>query len=396
MSHTTQCPACQTKFKVTDAHLALAGGMVRCGRCNHVFHAPSHFEALSAEEPEQIELPPPAAAPVTPTAAPGPLEEDDFELELPDFQPEAAAEPERPAAPASPPAPEETPVFRDEDLALPDYDVLRQQAAPAAPAPAASSIAPDFRTAALDAEQQGGRQQLAEFEQALAAALRPHKAPEAAVEAAASNPFADAPAVSPSPAVPPVWAEEREAFEEVATDAQQAPAEEQLADAQRSGRPWWQNVLLTLLALLLLTLLLAQFLFVNRTRAAAELPELRPLLEAACAPLGCSVPLPGDRQLIRTEWSELSFIPGHDKLIQLNATLKNLATYPQKYPVLELTLKNGNDQVMVRKVLLPQQYLKAQDFKLGQFNANSEVKLQLRMEVTEGKAQGYSLDFYYP
>ncbi|WP_339936580.1 MJ0042-type zinc finger domain-containing protein [Undibacterium luofuense] len=45
MSYTTQCPSCQTKFKVSDAHLALAGGMVRCGRCSHVFHAPSHFDA---------------------------------------------------------------------------------------------------------------------------------------------------------------------------------------------------------------------------------------------------------------------------------------------------------------------------------------------------------------
>jgi len=394
MSHTTQCPACETKFKVTDAHLALAGGMVRCGRCNHVFHAPSHFESLQDLEPEQIAPPPAAPQPPANATAPGPLDDDDFELELPDFQPEPTAQAE-PATPAvSQPAPAaETPVFRDEDLTLPDYDMPRTRDSAAA-APESGSITPDFRTAAMDAEQQSGRQQLAEFEQALAEALRPQRATEPAAEP--HNPFADAPDNSAEQTLPPVWAEERDTKTGTQPDdaaLQPPPATE---EAPRDGRPWWKSVLMVLLACLLLLLLLAQFLFVNRTRAAAELPELRPLLEAVCAPLGCSVPLPGDRQLIRTEWSELSFIPGHDKLIQLNATLKNLATYPQKYPVLELTLKNGNDQIIVRKVLLPQQYLKPQDFKLGQFNANSEVKLQLRMEVTEGKAQGYSLDFYYP
>jgi predicted Zn finger-like uncharacterized protein len=38
----TQCPRCQTSFKVSDKQLAIASGMVRCGSCLDVFSAPDN------------------------------------------------------------------------------------------------------------------------------------------------------------------------------------------------------------------------------------------------------------------------------------------------------------------------------------------------------------------
>lgn len=38
----TRCPKCSTCFRVTDRHLAIAKGKVRCGQCQHVFNAPEH------------------------------------------------------------------------------------------------------------------------------------------------------------------------------------------------------------------------------------------------------------------------------------------------------------------------------------------------------------------
>lgn len=35
----TRCPACETTFSVTTAHMAARGGLVRCGRCATVFQA---------------------------------------------------------------------------------------------------------------------------------------------------------------------------------------------------------------------------------------------------------------------------------------------------------------------------------------------------------------------
>jgi predicted Zn finger-like uncharacterized protein len=39
----TRCPQCQTSFKVTDEHLKIANGAVRCGSCLHVFQARQHW-----------------------------------------------------------------------------------------------------------------------------------------------------------------------------------------------------------------------------------------------------------------------------------------------------------------------------------------------------------------
>jgi predicted Zn finger-like uncharacterized protein len=50
----TQCPRCGTSFRVTEAHLAVAAGAVRCGSCLHIFNARDHW---------LDDTPPPAAKP---------------------------------------------------------------------------------------------------------------------------------------------------------------------------------------------------------------------------------------------------------------------------------------------------------------------------------------------
>ncbi len=51
--HITNCPQCETAFKVSPQQLELAKGWVRCGRCAHVFEAALHFET-----PPDIPAPP--------------------------------------------------------------------------------------------------------------------------------------------------------------------------------------------------------------------------------------------------------------------------------------------------------------------------------------------------
>lgn len=326
--------------------------------------------------------------------------DDDFELELPDFQP----------APAKPAPVSREPVqglpdapIHDDDFDLPDFDLLDKQRvaaelSQAAPKPAEPAIAPDFRAAAAEAEAEANRQEIAAFQQALAEALRSpasnkklsayqnEPGPE---PAEADEPLAPSPAPLMQPRIEPVFS---------APPADTAPPEpdEAAPEAPAANSSTLKTTLQSLIALVLGLALLGQIAFFNRTRISAEAPELRPAFEALCASLGCSVPLPTDRQLIRTEWSELSFVPQNDHLIQLNATLKNMANYPQAFPVMELTLKDAEDKVVARKAFRPEDYVPASEFKLGQFNGNSELKLQLRMEMTQGKALGYSLHFYYP
>ncbi|MBL4826627.1 MAG: DUF3426 domain-containing protein [Spongiibacteraceae bacterium] len=42
-SQVTQCPNCNTSFRVTETQLHIANGSVRCGSCLHIFNAPDHW-----------------------------------------------------------------------------------------------------------------------------------------------------------------------------------------------------------------------------------------------------------------------------------------------------------------------------------------------------------------
>ena len=65
----TRCPKCSTCFRVTDRHLAIANGKVRCGQCQHVFNAPEHaiddlpVSQLTKQKPRE-----PIPAPAKPRA----------------------------------------------------------------------------------------------------------------------------------------------------------------------------------------------------------------------------------------------------------------------------------------------------------------------------------------
>ncbi|TVP54317.1 MAG: DUF3426 domain-containing protein, partial [Halomonadaceae bacterium] len=83
----TRCPQCNTRFRVTEAQLAVAKGKVRCGQCRTVFNALEHL----LEEPLAA-VPEATRAETTPTAdvAPPPEAEEEHLIK---HHPEHAAPP---------------------------------------------------------------------------------------------------------------------------------------------------------------------------------------------------------------------------------------------------------------------------------------------------------------
>ena len=71
MALATQCPFCQTRFRVASDQLKLRGGIVRCGACQRIFDGSAHLIDLDAPKPAAgPEMPPPA--PAAEVAAPSP------------------------------------------------------------------------------------------------------------------------------------------------------------------------------------------------------------------------------------------------------------------------------------------------------------------------------------
>lgn len=69
----TQCPHCQTCFRIAEEHLKIANGRVRCGSCQEVFDATQHlFKNLTDREPitdYQRPTPTPSKSPAPPPRA---------------------------------------------------------------------------------------------------------------------------------------------------------------------------------------------------------------------------------------------------------------------------------------------------------------------------------------
>lgn len=153
------------------------------------------------------------------------------------------------------------------------------------------------------------------------------------------------------------------------------------------------------LALLALLLLAGQLALYFRDDIAASLPGARSPLAAACAFVGCSLRLPHRSDLMSIESSDLQGEPGNADVIVLNAVMRNRATVTQEYPDLELTLTDANDQVVVRRVLTPEQYLgsaRAKDLVESGIAPGGEVSLRVRFDASRVRATGFRLFLFFP
>ncbi|WP_312540796.1 DUF3426 domain-containing protein [Achromobacter mucicolens] len=184
-----------------------------------------------------------------------------------------------------------------------------------------------------------------------------------------------------------------------ATDVGRAPPEFLDQDRiERSGlvrKLWGYACLVGLIALAL------QLLYAYRTDIANSVPALRPVLEAVCKPLDCAVGYARRRDLISISSSSLqpptgaaAIDDGRTRLV-LTVMLHNRYDKPQYWPALVLELNDLSDTVVVRKVLMPEDYLTPQQL-AGPFGPQGALKISVPIEVTGVQVNGYQLDKFFP
>ncbi len=88
-------------------------------------------------------------------------------------------------------------------------------------------------------------------------------------------------------------------------------------------------------------------------------PGLRPVVEDACARLGCVVPVARDLARLRIASRDVREHPRYRGTLLVNATLVNDAPFVQPWPVLELTLHDVAGRLLGRRRFRPGEYLDA-------------------------------------
>lgn len=163
-----------------------------------------------------------------------------------------------------------------------------------------------------------------------------------------------------------------------------------------SSRRWRPRVTVTgaaqlLLAVVLLALLPLQYLLQNQSRLLQE-PAWRPLYQAMCDIARCTLPPRTDLAAIRNDQLRIASHPINSDYLQVDMQLFNGASFPQPFPVLELTFSDIHGQVVTASSLQPLDYLPAAGLPATQpLAANSLRPLTLTLLNPGDHAVNYQL-----
>lgn len=447
MALATRCPHCHSVFRVVADQLKLRGGLVRCGQCNTVFDA---ISALTYLDDAQLRQAAPTQAP--PPPAPEVSREPDIllEAEPSDTGATALTAPPLPV----PPLPERAALaLRELADALASAPAPSHEAAGPAPSPeplarqdesietgpggelAPESLETSEPIASLDSAQASEANELSEAtaERAIDSGTTPIESVEAIahLEPQAASPetepgdaqlsevlldpaetaLADSPSAAPVESLAETEHEPRPSVAEAQAETTlETPAVPALLAAQdamgstlaepeflrraaqeearrRSSR-WWAAGC-AVLALVLVGQLLLAF----RAQVLTRWPQAYPLLVEACAPLGCSVSWPAAPDQLAVLASDLQALPGTSAL-ELNVSLRNRAPFPQSLPALEITLTDTRGQALIRKVVLPADYLPAQH--ADRLAAGEDLAARIFLEVQGQAPAGFLVYPFHP
>ena len=405
----TRCPFCETVFRLDPAQLALRRGLVRCGHCQEVFDASSSLYDI-AEGADFATATPISPAEVAALNA-------DTRPKVPDFSAEAW-NPWAPQADATidnrllhnatnlPLAPVAASVAvsprHADDPVLPTASV-EDNALHREPA-----FAPEMEPEPVSAEER----------------FTPGMAPETTAEAAAEADIVAEPAPVWRPVQRPVEPLEDEpglqdahaaaatlrsapddephfgsaaatpfAVNPAADDADPFPVvrETRAPPPRRIG---WR-VVGVLVALILLVGLLAQLDWWQRETIMVDWPDSQTLYAQACAQIGCNVMPPHDIDGLQVEPSDLRQIDGPHKL-ELKMPLRNRYNVALAYPAIELTLLDDQNNVAVRRVLWPQDYVKPGTPIAAGLAARTTETMVVHLDTGNAVASNFRVQIFYP
>lgn len=124
----------------------------------------------------------------------------------------------------------------------------------------------------------------------------------------------------------------------------------------RTGVPIWQWAA----AACLIVLLGLQLIYVQRDALAAQ-AQWRPWVSRLCGLTGCTVAPWRELAAFRMLGRDVRAVAGRDGVLQVQATFRNDAVWPQPLPNLRVSLSDADGRVLGARVLRPTDYLSSGD-----------------------------------
>ena len=386
----TQCPHCQTSFRLKHSQLSAARGSVRCGACLQVFNAARQINPAQSPAPTI-----PQVAPAQTTHAAAVISDNSDITKQHDEAVTTASK--------------KTLLIHD-DMDLDDLDDLDL----------------DEELARLEREEQQRSKELSGEFAALQASVKPSPAPiEDALENTqtaltdwsdellAQEPVAQLSSVEPK-------AEEIETLEQPLDTAQHSsttahfqasaapvhmePMSGQLPnfsdgplrlDWQPQKSPWRRWLAWGVLNICAILLLVGQYTYHNFAQLARQ-DSTRPWLEVICPVIDCQLPSKVDVDKIKSSNLLVRSHPDFSGALLVDAIIYNRASFSQAFPLLKLTFADQHGQVLASRLFKPLEYLGGE--LAGQQNMPQQTPIHIALEILEpsGGAVNYTLDFVSP
>ncbi|MBD1554340.1 DUF3426 domain-containing protein [Pseudomonas typographi] len=364
-SFVTQCPHCQTRFRVSYNQLGVARGAVRCGACKQVFNAARQLLEQSATQQAQAERPTPL--PQAQTAAPEP----------------PAAVPTPAATPSQPTHEGQWDAAQLETLNL-DAELARLERRPAP----RQGTGRDGLSASRDAQDEHWPQQ----------PFGNHRDEALPTETASAGepPLLDDDAATLG-GTPPALTGKHERTEPNLRDEHLLDLEDDPLQLQwqRSRSSFGKRLLWGLLSLLAALGLLGQYSYYHFDELARQ-DQYRPWFQALCPVVGCKVPSKVDVRQIKSSNLVVRSHPDFAGALVVDAIIYNRAPFSQPFPLLELRFADLNGQLIARRRFKPAEYL-AGDL-AGQAEMPPQTPIHIALDILDPgpKAVNYSLSFRSP
>ncbi|EIK96526.1 hypothetical protein PMM47T1_11382 [Pseudomonas sp. M47T1] len=410
-SFVTQCPHCQTSFRVSHTQLSVARGVVRCGACLQVFNAARQLLEQSAGRQEPV-APPPVTPAQERRAAPISLREwsaNELDLDKLDLDGELARLEQREIQPAKafrdqPGRDESFSASRDEPLEAwnekpfgthADDEELHQDD----PVPPIIERDPPLDEAPRAADPR--------TEPSLSLAPPQHHEPTigtlradddlpargdrlSAIDADDDDEEADEPAPRPG----------KHKHERSEPNLRDAPLLDLMDDPlqldwQKRRTPWGKRLLWMLLTLVAALALAGQYVWYHFDELARQ-DQYRPLFQQVCPSLGCNVPSKVDIDKIKSSNLVVRSHPDFNGALVVDAIIYNRAAFSQPFPLLELRFADLNGHLIASRRFKPGEYLSGELAGGAEMPPQTPIHISLDILDPGPKAVNYSLSFRSP
>ena len=147
--------------------------------------------------------------------------------------------------------------------------------------------------------------------------------------------------------------------------------------------------------LLLIILLIAQIAYFYATEL-SRYPQFTAAMERYCAYAGCVVLPQQDIGLIELNRARVTPDTKYRNVLQLRASLINRATFSQEFPLIEISLTNGNGQVVARRAFSSNFYLTEENAAEKTMPINVRFAVRLDFINPDTSATGFEVRLAAP